>query len=590
MNPKQFVYIFIFIFGCGFTQAQVKFNAKVSKRQLGINERLRVDFDMNRDGDNFNPPSFEGFRAVGPNQAVSNSWINGKRSYTKTFSYFLTPQSQGVHKIGQATIEIEGQIFKTSPIEVRVIGAVRIPKDGNDADYVASENVHLVAEISDSNPYLNEAITVVYKMYVSHDVSITSNWRELDIPKYADFWSQNIDSKGNYKIYDGTYNGEDYRYVILRTTVLYPQKTGKLNIEPLTLDIPIDVPGSRRDLFGRRLITRVNKTISAGNRSINVRPLPIEGKPDNFTGAVGKFTFDVTSNKKKLDANESLELLTKVTGNGNLKLFQLPTAKLPSSLEVYEPVRNENIRTVRTGMTGSVTETYTVVPQFKGNYPIRPLTFSYFDPKTETYKTISSKEIIINVENGPVTAQQIQLTEDVNGKQVDVISKEQFRYIKLNSDLEPIVQVSFFKSTLFWSLLGGPILLIPLFIIAGKKREQRLSDVTGNRLRKANKLARKYLSEAKKNMGNQVVFYDALERALHNYLKAKLIIETSDFSKEKIADLLSEREVDRLKVDEFVGLLKSCEFARYTPTSNVTIKKDYTKAVEVISAMDKQIR
>ncbi|MFT4848359.1 MAG: hypothetical protein ACI83B_000889 [Sediminicola sp.] len=590
MNPKQFVYIFIFIFGCGFTQAQVKFNAKVSKRQLGINERLRVDFDMNRDGDNFNPPSFEGFRAVGPNQAVSNSWINGKRSYTKTFSYFLTPQSQGVHKIGQATIEIEGQIFKTSPIEVRVIGAVRIPKDGNDADYVASENVHLVAEISDSNPYLNEAITVVYKMYVSHDVSITSNWRELDIPKYADFWSQNIDSKGNYKIYDGTYNGEDYRYVILRTTVLYPQKTGKLNIEPLTLDIPIDVPGSRRDLFGRRLITRVNKTISAGNRSINVRPLPIEGKPDNFTGAVGKFTFDVTSNKKKLDANESLELLTKVTGNGNLKLFQLPTAKLPSSLEVYEPVRNENIRTVRTGMTGSVTETYTVVPQFKGNYPIRPLTFSYFDPKTETYKTISSKEIIINVENGPVTAQQIQLTEDVNGKQVDVISKEQFRYIKLNSDLEPIVQVSFFKSTLFWSLLGGPILLIPLFIIAGKKREQRLSDVTGNRLRKANKLARKYLSEAKKNMGNQVVFYDALERALHNYLKAKLIIETSDFSKEKIADLLSEREVDRLKVDEFVGLLKSCEFARYTPTSNVTIKKDYNKAVEVISAMDKQIR
>ena len=241
-------------------------------------------------------------------------------------------------------------------------------------------------------------------------------------------------------------------------------------------------------------------------------------------------------------------------------------------------------------MTGSVTETYTVVPQFKGNYPIRPLTFSYFDPKTETYKTISSKEIIINVENGPVTAQQIQLTEDVNGKQVDVISKEQFRYIKLNSDLEPIVQVSFFKSTLFWSLLGGPILLIPLFIIAGKKREQRLSDVTGNRLRKANKLARKYLSEAKKNMGNQVVFYDALERALHNYLKAKLIIETSDFSKEKIADLLSEREVDRLKVDEFVGLLKSCEFARYTPTSNVTIKKDYNKAVEVISAMDKQIR
>ena len=592
MMTKRLIYILIFIFGCAAAQAQVKFNAKVSKRQLGVNERLRVDFEMNRDGDNFNAPSFEGFRVVGgPNQSVSNSWINGKRSYSKTFSYFLSPQSKGTLKVGQATIEIAGETFKTSPIEVRVTAAVRIPKDGNDAEYLASENVHLVAEISNSRPYLNEAITVVYKMYVSHDVSITSNWRETNIPKYADFWSQNIDSKGNYKVFEGKYNGEDYRYVILRTTVLYPQKTGKLNIEPLTLDVPIDVPGSRRDLFGRRVTTRVNKTISAGNRSINVRPLPVEGKPDNFTGAVGKFTFTVTSNKNELDANESLELSTKVSGNGNLKLFQLPKAKLPSSLEVYEPIRDDNIRTVRTGMTGSIAETYIVVPQFKGSYPIRPLSFSYFDPRTETYKSISSQEIIINVQNGPITLQQSQLTEeDENGKQLNVITKEQFRYMKLNSDLVPIAQNSFFKSNLFWSLLGGPMLLIPLFIIAGKKRKKRLLDVKGNRLRKANKLAKKYLSEAKKNMGTQAVFYDALERALHNYLKAKLVIETTDFSKEKISSLLEAREVDSLKVGEFVNLLKSCEFARYTPTSNVTIQKDYEKAVAVISAIDKQVQ
>jgi hypothetical protein len=114
--------------------------------------------------------------------------------------------------------------------------------------------------------------------------------------------------------------------------------------------------------------------------------------------------------------------------------------------------------------------------------------------------------------------------------------------------------------------------------------------VKGNKLRKANKLAKKYLSEAKKNMGTQAVFYDALERALHNYLKAKLVIETTDFSKEKISSLLEAREVDSLKVGEFVNLLKSCEFARYTPTSNVTIQKDYEKAVAVISAIDKQVQ
>jgi len=591
MKLKHFIYILVFILGCGLSHAQIKFDANVSKTRLGINERLRIDFEMNKDGDNFNPPNFEGFRVVGgPNQAVSNSWINGKRSYSKTYSYFLAPQSKGNLKIGQATIEIDGQTYKTLPIDVQVTAAVSVPKDGNNAEYVATENVHLVAEVSNSNPYLNEAITVVYKMYVSHDVSITSNWREIDTPKYADFWSQNIDAKGNYKIYEGKFNGEDYRYVILRTTVLYPQKTGELNIEPLTLDIPIDVPGSRRDLFGRRLTTRVNKTISAGNRTINVKPLPDDGKPDNFTGAVGDFNFAVTTNKNTLDANESLELNTKVTGNGNLQLFQLPSAKFPSSLEVYEPVRNDQVRTVRTGMTGSISETYTVVPQFKGIYPIRPINFSYFDPKTETYKSISSEEIIINVENGPVTAQQVETTDDPNQKKTDVVSQEQFKYIKLNADLEPIVQSSFFQTTLFWSLLSGPILLIPLFILGGKKRKQRLADVEGNKLRKANKLARKYLSEAKKNMSSQVVFYDALERALHNYLKAKLNIETSDFAKEKISSLLIEQAVEPSKVEEFVGLLKSCEFARYTPSSDVTIQTDYNKAVEVISTIDKQIR
>lgn len=591
MKLKNFIYIVIFMFSCTVVQAQVKFDAKVSKKRLGINERLRIDFEMNQDGDNFNPPNFDGFKVVGgPNQAVSNSWINGKRTYSKTYSYFLSPEARGNVTIGQATIEISGEIYKTLPIAVEVTAAVAVPKDGNNAEYVASENVHLVAEVSNANPYLNEAITVVYKMYVSKDVSITSSWREIDTPKYEDFWSQNIDSQGNYKVYDGKYKGEDYRYVVLRTTVLYPQKTGELSIEPLTLDVPIDVPGNRRDLFGRRLTTRVNKTISAGNRTITVKPLPIEGKPDGFAGAVGDFQFKLSTNKNSLDANEALELKTTVSGDGNLKLFELPSLKLPSALEVYEPEREEKVNTNRSGMTGTITDTYTVVPQFKGVYPIRPITFSYFDPKTETYKTIASKEIVINVENGPITAQNNQNIQIQNGKQEVVVSKQQFKYIKLNADLKPMQQEVFFKSPLFWSLVGGPFLLIPLFIIGGKKRKERLADVQGNKLRKADKLARKYLSEAKKNMGNQVVFYEALERALHNYLKAKLSIETSEFSKEGISKLLLEREVQSDTVTEFIGLLTSCEFARYTPTSDVTIQTDYNKAVSTITAIDKQIQ
>ena len=591
MKLKNFIYIVFFVLSCGITQAQVQFEAKVSKKKLGINERLRVDFIMNQDGDNFNPPSFEGFRVVGgPNQSISNSYINGKRSYSKTYSYFLSPKSKGKFTINQATIEIEGEIYKTLPIQVVITSAVNKPKDENDADFVASENVHLVAELSNSNPYLNEAITVVYKLYVSHNVSITRSWREIDSPKYADFWSQTIDNRGNSKIYEGTYKGEDYRYVILRRTVLYPQKTGKLNIEPLTLDVPIDVMSNRRDIFGRRLMSHVNKTISAGNRIITVKPLPTIGRPDKFTGAVGDFQFRVETNKTTLNANESLELKVTVTGKGNLKLFNLPSLNLPSSLEVYEPIHDNQINTTFDGMQGTVTETYTVVPQFKGNYPIRPISFSYFDVVSKTYKTISSKEIIINVEKGPKPKQSNSENDISGSNKSPTVSKDQFKYIKLEGKLEPVNPAPFFKSSLFWYLLGTPFLLIPLFIIAGKERNKRLNDVEGNKLRKANKLAKRYLSDAKKNITDKATFYEALERALHNYLKAKLNIETTEFSKERISELLSDKKVAGVIIDDFISILKSCEFARYTPTSNVSINEDYNKAVNVIASIDKQIR
>ena len=589
MKMKNFLFLLSFVL-CGMiASAQVQFDAKVSKKRLGINERLRVDFEMNQDGDNFRPPNFENFRVVGgPNQSISNSWINGKRSFSKTYSYFLSPQTRGNITIGQATIEINGETYKTLPIEVQVVAAVEVPKDGNNAEYVASENVHLVAEVSNSSPYLNEAITVTYKLYVSHDVSITSQWREIDTPKYADFWSQNIDNQNNFKVSEGKYNGQDYRFVVLRTTILYPQKTGELNIEPLTLDIPVDVQGNRRDIFGRRLMERVNRTISAGSRKINVKPLPLEGKPDSFNGAVGDFTFDVKTDKTKLNADESLQLDLKVSGKGNLKLFTIPSVKLPNSLEVYEPEHSENVKTNAGGMQGSISNIYTVVPQFKGTYPINPISFSFFDPKTEKYKTITSKEFTIEVENGPVSAATASTSGNDINKQV-VLSKDNFKYIKLDPNLKPIAQESFFKSVLFWSLLGGPFLLIPLFIVAGKKRKARLDDVEGNKLRRANKLAKKYLSEAKRNVSNPVSFYESLERALHNYLKAQLNIETSEMEKSLISQMLIDRNVDLSVVETFIKLLESCEYARYASSSQATVQHDYTKAVEVISNIDKQI-
>ena len=583
MKLKFLILSILFFTGLSL-QAQVRFEAKVSKNKLGVNERLRVDFEMNQDGDNFRPPSFDGFTVVGgPNQAVSNRWINGDRTYSKTYSYYLQPNSRGRKTIAQAEITVDDKVYKTTPVDVEVTAAVEKPTDGDDSELIASDNLHLVAEVSDATPYLNEGITVVYKLYVSPRISV-SNFREVDSPKFSDFWSQNIEIR-ELRPENGEYRGEPYRYVVLKKAVLYPQKTGELELEPLTLSVSVDVPSDRRDIFGSRIYKTINKTVAAGTRTIDVKPLP-DGKPAGFTGAVGKFSMDVSTTKEKLKASESLEAKVEIRGNGNLNLFELPALEVPSSLEMYSPERIENVTTTLNGKQGSIIDNYTIVPTRKGQYPIKPLNFSYFDPQSETYKSLSSQEIVIEVEEGPATGGNVIAG---NNRQSVNLPSEQFRFIKTSTNLKPLDQQAFFRSWTFWGSLFLPFAAIPLFILFGKRRDAKAADVTGNRRKKADRLARKYLSEAKKNLGDQQSFYESLERAMHNYLKAKLHIQTAEMSKERISEILREKNVADETSTEFIEVLKSCEFARYTPASNTAQHEDYEKAVKVISKLDKDL-
>jgi hypothetical protein len=592
MNPLRrhialaFLYLFVGVTAFGQESEEVTFRLEVSKDKLGVNERLRADFVMNRDGDNFVPPDFEGFRILmGPSQAISSSWINGVRSYSKTYSYTLAPLSKGTFTIGQGSIIIDGKTYKTIPKKVTVTDAVAQPNGAPSADEIADENLHLIAEISKTTPYMNEPISVVYKLFVSPSI-VVSNFRPLDNPKYNNFWSQEI-PLSRYNIEEGVYQGKPYRYVILKRVVLYPQKSGALEIEPLALDVSLEVPTEKRDFFGGRVYTKTNKVVSAGNRTITVKPLPTAGKPADFSGAVGDFDFEVTTTKQALNASESLQAKVTVSGSGNLKLFQLPKLSLPSALEVYEPEFNEEVTTNLSGMKGSVSEDYTVVPSFQGKYPIPSITFSFFNPETERYEQIQSREITIDVLEGPKAS--TETADAVVSPKSKVQAGNQFYFIKLIPQLVPREWHTFVGTRLHWALLLGPLLLIPLFILIRRKKEAREMDVEGNRVRKANRLARKYLSTARKALGDKESFYVALEKALHNYLKAKLKIETSEFSKDKIRALLSEKKVEVAASEGFISLLENCERARYSPFTQVQMEQDYEKASEVITSLDKAL-
>jgi len=558
----------------------------VSKDKLGLNERLRVDFTMNKDGDNFNPPDFNGFRILmGPSQSISSSWINGVRSYSKSYSYTLSPTKKGTLTIEQSSIVIAGKLYKSLAKKIEVTSAVAAPNSPKTAGDIADENLHLVAEVSKSSPYLNEAVSVIYKLYVSPNISV-SNYQPLDNPTFNNFWSQNI-KVTDLTAKNGTYKGEPYRYVVLKKVVLYPQKIGKLEIEPLSLDVTVDVPSNRRDFFGSRLYNQTHKVVFAGRRVIDVKPLPLKNKPADFGGAVGDFDFQVSATKTSLNATESLQATVAVSGVGNLKLFKLPILEVPSALEVYDPEFTEEVRTNFSGMQGKIKNAYTVVPAFKGKYPLPPLRFSFFNPKTEKYTTINSKEIIINVLGGPQNT-NIPNSDSSANKQ-GVISSSQFNFIKLQPNLQEISTGVFYKSWRFYLFLLLPALFIPLAILFKQRSKEMANDVVGGKARRASKLSRKYLSKAKKALGNKESFYIALEKALHNYLKAKLKIETTEFSKDSIAALLDKKQINTGTKEGFIELLKNCEAARYSPFLEVQMQLDYDKASDVISTMDKQL-
>ena len=581
--------IFI-LFLTQFAIAQVKFEADVSKNSLGINERVRIEFSMNEDGDNFNPPNFEacGFRVVGgPSQSISQSWINGRSTFQKSYTYILLPLQKGNLIIKQATIEINGQVYKTSPLKMIVGNAVQMEQERNPNEAPAinvDNNLYLVADISKANPYLNEPITVVYKLYFSNNIGI-SNFKEVNKPKYNDFWSQNIEIK-KLEAQQGIFKGQQFRFVVLKKVVLYPQKAGNLELEPLSLDIDVQVPVGRPNIFGQYQTAEDTKRVSAGSKIIAVKPLPDAGKPDDFSGAVGRFDFKVNTSKTNLKSGESLDFVVSVSGTGNLKLFTLPKPVVPSSLELYDPEHKENVQTPLTGMNGSISDKYTIIPNEKGNFPIKGLRFTYFDLESKVYKTITSNDLIITAAQGD-TAITGNLKEANKGA---ILSSKPFAFIKQKANLTESNKPDFLGSGLFLTLFALPFIIIPCLILFRRKKEASDADFIGNRTKRSNALAKKYLSQAKKQINNKELFYIALEKAMHNFLKAKLNIETSEMSKEKIAELLVNKNCNQLTVREFIILTESCELARYAPATTLTIHNDFEKGVEIISDLEKQMK
>ena len=557
--------------------SQVNFEASVSKSKLALNERLRVDFVMNQNGDNFSPPKFDNFQIIGgPNQSIKTSYVNGERKFSKTYSYFLKPLTKGRLKINQASIEIDGEIYKSLQIEVLITDSVQQPSDAT-TQYYNDDDIELRALISKGSPYLNEPITVVYKLYYKAPINI-SDARETETPKFKDFWSQTIKIP-QLKVQREIFKGQNYNVVEWRKVVLYPQKIGDLEISPLSLNLVLDVPTDKRDFFGNVIYDQTSQLISTGMRRIIVKDLPKQGKPNSFSGAVGKFEFDVILNKNSLRATESFQAELKVKGNGNLKLFDLPDILVPNSMELFEPEREELISTNLSGMSGSVSKLFTVIPRFQGNFPIEEVEFSYFDPNTEKYKILKSPRLTIDVYDGPVISNTI-----TNNNSNIITSSDSFRFIKLNGNLKEVKNDIFFQSQFFYAIVTTPfILLLSFLLFTTYKRNKKESsfELIRNEERKINKM----IDSAKESIGDKVTFYDKIEKAIIKSIMVKFSIRMESLNKEKIQQIGQEKGLIKDDVLLIIKLIENCEKAKYSRSSNSLMNKDLESAKQVISSI-----
>ena len=557
--------------------AQVNFEATVSISKLALNERLRIDFVMNQNGDNFSPPEFENFQIIGgPNQSIKTSYVNGERKFSKTYSYFLKPLKKGTLKINQASIEIDGEIYKSLQIEVLITDSVKQPSDSI-TEYYNDDDIELRALISKGSPYLNEPITVVYKLYYKAPINI-SDARETETPNFKDFWSQIIKIP-QLKVKREIYKGQNYNAVEWRKVVLYPQKVGELEISPLSLNLVLDVPTDKRDFFGNVIYDQTSQIISTGMRRIIVKDLPELGKPDSFSGAVGNFEFDVILNKNSLRATESFQAELKVKGNGNLKLFDLPDILVPNSMELFEPEREELISTNLSGMSGSVSKFFTVIPRFQGNFPIEEVEFSYFDPNTEKYKVVKSPRLTIDVYDGPVIGNTI-----TNDNSNIITSNDSFRFIKLKGNLREVNNDVFFQSQFFYAIVTTPfILLLSFLLFTTYKRNKKESSSELIRIeeRKINKM----IDSAKKSIGDKILFYDKIEKAIIKSLMVKFSIRMDSLNKEKIQQIGHKKGLSKDDVLLIIKLIENCEKARYSRSSDSIMNKDLEIAKKVISSI-----
>jgi hypothetical protein len=589
-----------------------KLTATASATSIGLNNSVQVTFTLSgAQSEGFQAPAFTGFSASGPYQSSSSniSTINGKTVVESTVSwiYSVAPTKAGKFTITPAKAKVKGQWISSNSITIDVSNTGTPKQNQNQNQQTtkaeASANDLFIRAVADkTNVLQGEQVTVTYKIYTKIPLSQISIKK---LPSFGGFWSTDLvklDDKT--KQYNEVINGQKYVVADLRKVALFPQKSGKLSIDPLEVECiaQIQVKTKANNPFGNFFndpffqnqfsigYQEVKKEIKSNGMSISVAELPANNKPDDFIGFVGSLNMETKADKHEVKANEAINLTFTLTGKGNLSLLDKMNIEFPPDFEVYDPQVTENISSSGGEVSGSKSFNYLIIPRTQGNFKLKPVTLSYYDKNKKSYVTLSSGEIAIKVNKGDGSAASV-----TGGS-----NKEDIKYI--NSDIKfidnKIFEVFpkghfFFASLWYFILILLPVTLFIVFIVLMRRRIKLHSNVTLLKHKRATKIALKRLKQANTFMkaGDKNNFYVELSRALWGYISDKFSIPLANLSLDSAQYTLAEKHVSENIRNKFIEILNNCEFARFAPAeASVTMESIYNDAVAIISQTEQELK
>lgn len=572
-------------------------------------DQVRLVFTVNsQDIKDFRAPSIKGFDVLmGPSRSQQSSIqiINGKRTSNSStaFTYILLAGSPGTYTIPAASVEVNGEKVFSNAISIKVLpqdqnsgnsgnnggGSASSSRSQAAGSRISANDLFITATASKTTVHEQEAILLTYKVYT------VVNLRQLrgDMPDLKGFHTQEVDLPQQKKFTLEHYKGRNYNTTVWSQYVLFPQQTGKLEIPSITFDGVVAQQTVSDDPFDAFFngggYVEVKKKITTPKVVINVQPLP--AKPAGFSGAVGEFKLASSINATDVKTNDAVTIKLTLSGTGNMKLIGTPEVKFPQDFEIYDPKVTDDYKLTNSGLTGTKTFEYLAIPRHAGNFTIPAVEFTYFDLKSNSYKTLKTEAYNLKVAKGQGNADQV-ISDFTNKESVKMLGKD-IRFIKLgDSSLRP--KGDFFFGTVGYYLCYLiPLLLFVVFAVIYRQKALENANVAKVKTKKANKvatrrmkLAGKLLAENKKNE-----FYDEVLKALWGYISDKLSIPVSQLSKDNIEAELTNYGVQEALIAEFIGVLNECEYARYAPgNENEAMDKVYSASVEVISKMENSIK